>query len=120
MALENKKKNNFKSTNRLKVSDRSFPSKPSTKLLRVVPNSIPPPSFATVRTRLLGTLKNLSLANEELENNITQSKIELNGLSGQEQVIRNQVEKTEEKREWYEEFKARTDEWGEFLDEKVS
>ena len=85
-----------------------------------VPNSSTLPSLSAVTSRLSLALSTLESSHTLDRASLDHSTHERQDLDKQERELRAEVEQTEKKSRWFDEFKETVEDWAAFLDEKVS
>jgi GC-rich sequence DNA-binding factor len=84
-----------------------------------IPQSSTLPSLSAVTSRLSLELSTLQSSNQLDQKSLDHFERERDELNKQESELRGEVEKTEKKSRWFEEFKETVEDWAAFLDEKV-
>lgn len=85
-----------------------------------VPNSSTLPSLSAVTSRLSLALSTLESSHTLDRASLDHFTHERQDLDRQERELRAEVEQTEKKSRWFDEFKETVEDWAAFLDEKVS
>ncbi|CDZ96197.1 Transcriptional regulators binding to the GC-rich sequences [Phaffia rhodozyma] len=83
-----------------------------------IPTPVPLPSLSNASARLSEALSTLTMSHAEHTARLESAAAELTALDHQENDLRREVERVEEKREWAEEFKGWVEEVGKFLEVK--
>ncbi|GAA6017197.1 hypothetical protein JCM10207_002568 [Rhodosporidiobolus poonsookiae] len=83
-----------------------------------IPQSSPLPSLTSALSRLSTSLSTLRSGHTASLAALTHFEREREDLDRQETNLRQQVEETERKSEWFDEMKGEVEDWGAFLEEK--